>query len=159
MKYDDISELPPRYQEQVRRKLAGTAPKVCITDETPVQEPKAAAPKRPKYQNRQVTVDGIRFASKREARRFLVLREMERRGEITDLRLQQNFTLIEGFTRPNGERVKPEVYKADFAYWRWDAAGEHIYYIVEDAKGYRTEKYRIKRKQVLDKYGVEIREV
>lgn len=156
MKYDDISELPPRYQEQVRRKLAGNRPKVLIADETPVPPDRK---KESKYKNVEKTIDGIRFASIREAKRFLVLREMERAGEISDLRLQQNFTLIEGFTRSNGERVKPEVYKADFTYRRRDAQGKYSIYIVEDAKGVRTEKYKIKRKQVLDKFGIEIREV
>lgn len=124
-------------------------------------DPPASGPpeKRNKHGNVKTEVDGIRFDSRREARRFLELREMERCGEIRGLRLQQNFTLIEGFTLPTGERVKPEVYRADFAYYRKDEAGAFSIYIVEDAKGYRTDKYRIKRKQVLDKFGIEIREV
>lgn len=45
------------------------------------------------------------------------------------------------------------VYKADFVYLR---NGKRI---VEDAKGKRTEKYLMKRKLMLEKYGIEISEV
>lgn len=107
-----------------------------------------------KYHASETMVDGIRFDSKREARRFMELRLLLKAGKIKDLRLQPNLTLIEGFTTVDGERIKPEVYRADFSYI--DQWGNRIY---EDAKGHRTEVYRLKMKQVLDKYGVRIREV
>ena len=44
-------------------------------------------------------------------------------------------------------------YIADFCYIR---NGETV---VEDAKGYRTEVYRIKKKLMLERYGIQIREV
>ena len=68
-------------------------------------------------------------------------------------RQQPEFTLIEGFVTPEGEKVRAERYRADFSYTR---GGERI---VEDVKGHRTKEYLIKRKQMLDKYGISVREV
>ena len=177
MQYDDISMLPPRYQEQVRRKLAGKtnqesaisrwqrmAPQKeqpeTVAGETD-QEPGEKSGRKTKYGNRETEVTGIKFDSKKEARRFLELREMEQCGAISDLRLQVNFTLIEGFTKPSGERVKPEIYKADFAYKKKDQNGAYTIYIVEDVKSRatKTEKYRIKKKQMWEKFHIEVQEV
>ena len=177
MQYDDISMLPPRYQEQARRKLAERTnqesaisrwqrmapqkeqPETVAGETDP--EPGEKSGRKTKYGNRETEVAGIRFDSKKEARRFLELREMERRGEISDLRLQVNFTLIEGHTKPNGERVRPEIYRADFAYKKKDQNGAYTIYIVEDVKsaGTRTEKYKIKKKQMWEKFHLEITEV
>ena len=57
--------------------------------------------------------------------------------------------------------MKPETYKADFTYYRRDENGDFSIYIVEDvkSKGTRTEKYKIKRKQLYDKFHLEITEV
>lgn len=107
-----------------------------------------------KYHNQPTVVNGIRFDSKREARRYEELMLMLRAGEISDLRLQQNVTIIEGYKTPDGETVRPEVYKADFAYT--DRYGNKI---LEDVKGRRTPVYLLKRKQVQDKLGIRIREV
>ena len=166
MQYDDISQLPPRYQEQVRRKLGiesrciGDRPLSAVTATvTAIAAGQEKA--KTKYRNRKTKVDGITFDSIKEARRFVVLREMEKCGEIYDLRLQVRFTLVEGFTKPNGERVYPEVYKADFTYYRKDENGQFTIYIVEDVKtrGTRTEKYKIKKKQMFELRHIEIQEV
>lgn len=153
MNIEDLSRLPERYQKQVLRKIA--------------EQGKAKAPPAPqdskesKYHNIKTLQNGIRFDSKKEARRFLQLRAMEQAGEISGLKLQVNFTLQEGFTKPDGERVKPIVYKADFTYKKRDENGRYTLYIVEDVKtkGTRTEKYKIKRKLFREKYGMDITEV
>lgn len=96
-------------------------------------------------------VDGIRFASRAEARRYGVLRLLEAAGEIADLELQPSFELV-----VNG--VKVATYRADFRY-RDVATGETV---VEDVKGGRatvTPVYRLKRRLVLALYGIEIKEV
>lgn len=152
----DINSLPLSAQIQVRAKL----------DEQKREQKQQQAKKQPeeadaaepsKYRNVKVirVVDGetVKFPSKREARRFDELYLQYKGGAIQDLRLQQDFTLVEGYTRPNGKRVRPMVYKADFVYLR---NGKRI---VEDAKGKRTEKYLMKRKLMLEKYGIEISEV
>lgn len=97
----DISQLGKDAQAQVMAKMA-------------VQEVK----KRSKYGNRKVVRDGIKFDSEREAARFSELKVLRAMGKIRDLRLQANFTLVEGYTTIEGERIKPMVYRADFTYER-----------------------------------------
>ena len=106
-----------------------------------------------KYHATPTVVNGIRFDSKHEAERYRELLLLLRAGAITDLRLQHNITLIEGWKKPNGEIVRPEVYKADFSYLK---DGRRVY---EDAKGVRTQVFALKKKQVLDKHGITIVEV
>ena len=166
MQYDDISMLPPKYQEQVRRKLAERErrlPADTIYNSVPREKSGQDKPHketRKKYGNREQTIDGVRFDSQKEARRFLELREQLRRGEISDLKLQVNFTLQEGYTTPEGTRVRPIVYKADFAYRR-PGAGDARLYIVEDvkSKATKTRVYLLKKKLMREKYGIEIQEI
>lgn len=97
----------------------------------------------------------IRFDSRKEARRYDALVLLLRRGEISDLRIQPEFTLIEAYTMPDGERVRAMRYRADFSYRR---GGELI---VEDVKSAatRTRVYMNKRKMMQEKYGITVREV
>lgn len=97
----------------------------------------------------------LKFDSKKEARRYDALVMLLRRGEISDLRVQPEFTLIEAYTTPDGERVRAMRYRADFSYRR---SGELI---VEDVKSAvtRTRVYLNKRKMMQEKYGITIREV
>jgi len=46
-----------------------------------------------KYHNQPVTIDGIRFASKREGKRYSELKLLEQAGSITDLKLQPRFPI------------------------------------------------------------------
>lgn len=85
-------------------------------------------------------------------------------GEIRGLKLQKDFTLQEAYTTPEGERVRAIRYRADFCYDELypDAsqpAGWRT--VVEDVKSRatRTREYIIKRKLMLEKYNIEIREV
>lgn len=129
----DVSRLGPAAQAQIAQKLL----------------------KQRKYHNVPVTVDGIRFDSRKEALRFAALRVLLRAGAISDLRLQPEYTLQEAYTTPEGVRVRAIRYRADFSYWR---DGEQI---VEDVKsaGTKTRVYEIKRKLLLDKHGITITEV
>lgn len=103
-----------------------------------------------KYHARKITVYGITFDSRKEAARYGQLRLMEKAGIITDLRRQVKYELI-----PKQEGERPCSYIADFVYDE-TASGEHI---VEDVKGCRTKEYIIKRKLMLYRYGIHIREV
>ena len=125
--------------------------------------------RRRKYGNPKVTVDGIQFDSKREAARYQELRILERAGVISFLQRQAKFQLIpnqyapsdETYTkgprkgqRKPGKLLEHECsYIADFCYIRNGETG------VEDAKGYRTEVYKIKKKLMLERYRIQIREV
>lgn len=142
----DISQLGKDAQAQVMSKMA-------------VQEVK----RRSKYGNRKVIRDGIKFDSEREAARFAELKVLRAMGKIRDLRLQANFTLVEGYKTIEGEGIKPIVYRADFVYERAtepDCNGT-VYWLreVEDAKGAKTKDYLLKKKLMQDKYGITIREV
>ena len=142
----DISQLGKDAQAQVMAKMA-------------VQEVK----KRSKYGNRKVVRDGIKFDSEREAARFAELKVLRAMGKIRDLRLQANFTLVEGYKTIEGKCIKPMVYRADFVYERAtepDCNGTvHWLREVEDAKGAKTKDYLLKKKLMQDKYGITIREV
>lgn len=107
-----------------------------------------------KYNSKKTVVDGQKFDSKKEARRYQELLLLEKAGEIKNLSRQVKFVLIPSQRDENGKVVERECsYKADFTY------EEGIKTVVEDVKGYRTKEYIIKRKLLLYKYGIRIREV
>lgn len=142
----DLARLGPKAQKQVLDKLLGEQ-----------------KPKKSKYGNRKVVRDGIKFDSEREAARFGELKVLRAMGRIRDLRLQANFTLMEGYTTIEGERIKPMVYRADFTYERATEPDQNgtVYWLreVEDVKGMRTKEYQLKKKLMREKYGITIREV
>lgn len=86
--YESLADLPPGMRQQVAGKVAA---KAAVT---------VAGRRESKYHNEPVTVKGIRFDSKKEARRYLQLTDAVREGLISDLRLQQDFTLQEAYTTP-----------------------------------------------------------
>lgn len=110
---------------------------------------------RPKYGNKKVDYDGHKFASKKEMMRYKTLKAMQELGIISDLRLQQKFVLIPA-QRIDGKLVERECsYKADFVYVDNDTGKT----VVEDTKGFRTDAYIIKRKLMLCRYGIQIKEL
>ena len=98
-----------------------------------------------KYRNVPVTVDGIKFQSKKEAARYQELRAMEQAGEIKGLRCQVSYPLMVA-----GHRICK--YVCDFAYW------DGKQHVCEDVKGVKTPVYRIKAALMLACYGIAIRE-
>lgn len=107
-----------------------------------------------KYNSKKTIVDGRKFDSKKEARRYQELLLLEKAGEIKNLSRQVKFVLIPSQRDETGKVVERECsYKADFTY------EEGIKTVVEDVKGYRTKEYIIKRKLMLYQYGIRIREV
>ena len=147
MELADIARFSPAAQRQILEQMGQNAGK---------------ADKPGKYHSRKCAVTlpesgkQITFDSEREARRFGELRMLLRCGQIQDLRLQVNFTLQEGYTTADGERVRPIVYRADFTYQERTRDGWRP--VVEDVKGVRTKEYNMKRKMMLEKFGVKIRE-
>lgn len=98
--------------------------------------------KRHKYNAKATLVDGIRFDSKAEARRFEELKRLRQAGEVLWFIRQPSFDL------PGGVR-----YRADFlVVWPEGVT-------VEDVKGVKTDAYKIKKRQVEALYGVQIEEV
>lgn len=85
-----------------------------------------------KYHNKRCELDGIKFHSVKEMKRYQDLKLMEKAGEICALKLQVKFPLW-----VEGELIT--TYIADFTYY------EKGIYIVEDTKGVRTRDYKIKK--------------
>ena len=122
-----------------------------------------------KYNNKKITIDGIRFDSKKEARRYQELKMLEKAGIITNLQRQVKYVLIPAQYEPSdevfvkgkekdkskkGRLIEREcAYYADFVY---NCNGEII---VEDTKGIKTTEYVIKRKLMLYVHGIRIREL
>ena len=101
-----------------------------------------------KYGNiKTYTSDGIKHDSIKEANRWCELKLLQRAGKITELERQVPFELI---PKHDGERAC--TYVADFVYM------EDGKKIVEDVKGKRTEVYKIKKKLMLWRYGIKIKE-
>lgn len=96
-----------------------------------------------KYRSKKTVADGITFASKKEANRYLILKALLKNGEISNLRLQVPFDLsVNGF--------KVCSYVADFVY------AENGIEKVEDVKGMITPVYRLKKKLMKAIHGIEI---
>ncbi len=108
---------------------------------------------RRKYSNQPTVVDGLQFASKREASRYSVLRMLERAKRISDLRTQVPYELAPA-VKLNGRRKPALRYVADFVYR--DEAGQLV---VEDVKAVRTTAYRIKQHLMATVHGIEITEI
>lgn len=100
-----------------------------------------------KYHARKTEVDGIKFDSRAEAKRYGELYLLQVGGHITNLKLQPSFVLIDAFVDNTGEKENKVTYKADFMY---DMNGQTI---VEDVKGVITREYRVKRKLFKLKFG------
>lgn len=111
--------------------------------------------KKRKYRSKKTEIDGIIFDSKREAKRYTELRMLEEAGEIKDIQRQVSYTLIPSQKDENGKVIERACkYVADFVYETKDGQT-----VVEDTKGIRTTAYIIKRKLMLERYGVRITEV
>lgn len=117
-----------------------------------------------KYKNKKVVIDGLVFDSKREAKRYGELLLLEKVGAITNLQRQVKYVLIPAQREPDtvgarggihkGKLIEKEcAYFADFVYQQ---DGETV---VEDTKGMRTTDYVIKRKLMLYRHGIRIREI
>lgn len=100
-----------------------------------------------KYRNKKITIDGIKFDSKKEAVRYKELKILEQVGEIIDLQLQPKFLLIDKFEY-KGKKYRAMHYIADFKYYDTKLGAD----IVEDVKGYETGVYKLKKKLLLNLY-------
>ena len=91
------------------------------------------------------TPDGV-FDSQKEYRRWRELKLCEIAGKITNLERQVAFELI---PKQDGERAV--YYVADFVYME---KGEKV---VEDVKGYVTEVFKLKKKLMKWRHGIDIK--
>lgn len=99
-----------------------------------------------KYGNKKVELDGLKFDSKKEMRRYAELKLLEEAGEISDLRMQVAYELQPGFYDNEGHKQQAIKYVADFVYLNKDCQE-----IIEDVKSPATRKnavYRLKKKMM-----------
>ena len=105
-------------------------------------------PKRSKYGNKKVVVDGIEFDSIAEGKHYSELKLLERAGEIVDVELQRPFALtISGFLICT--------YRCDFSYISKKDGRFHVV----DCKGVRTKDFIIKKKLMKAILGIDVEEV
>lgn len=105
-----------------------------------------------KYRNKKTQYNCITFDSKLECERYKTLKALEEVGAISDLRRQVKFELVPQCKVDGKVKYRAKYYIADFVYIQ---NGEQI---VEDAKGYRTDIYRLKAHLMLYRYGIVIKE-
>lgn len=168
MRFDSLMDLPPALRARVEAEIRKQDAKKVLkskkspdrgkigtqdTGGTPVMGDVGEKPKS-KYGNRKTEVNGVKFDSKREAERYTVLLMRLQAGEICRLKLQPEFTIMEAYVKPDGEKIRAQRYRADFSYAL--PSGEVV---VEDVKteGTQTRVFINKRKLVEEKYGIEIR--
>ena len=110
-----------------------------------------------KYNSKKIIVDGIKFDSRKEASRYVYLKQQEKAGLISDLELQKKFVLIPKQTDGKKTVERECAYYADFVYVK---DGETV---VEDVKGYRNGQayalFTIKRKLMLYVHSIRVKEV
>ena len=119
---------------------------------------------RSKFGNKHTAVDGIVFDSIREARYYIFLRDLQRKGEISNLRMQVPYELIPAVYREETVQLKTKTktvtrcvqkavhYIADFVYTDNETGAE----MVVDTKGFRTKEYVLKKKMMLAFKGIAI---
>ena len=105
-------------------------------------DPAAPNADRPnKYRNTKTKRDGWNFDSKAEARHYDALKLLQRAGEVRWFHCQVPIRLP-GHT----------TYRVDFLVMWADGTVTH-----EDVKGVETPEFKMKARQVLDLYGIEIK--
>ena len=121
----------------------------------------------PKYHNKPVVYDGIKFDSTKEGNYYLYLKQLQENGEISNLRMQVPYEIIPAVY---GTRIKQLVrktkevkyciqqatrYFADFVYIETKTGKEHVV----DVKGKTaplTEGFRLKWKLMQYVHGITV---
>lgn len=105
-----------------------------------------------KYRNKPVVVDGVKYDSMREYKRWSALCGYEQAGLITELERQVTYVLAPAVKLHGEPRKKPALrYVADFRYL--DENGQTV---VEDAKGHETKEFRVKRHLMKSVHGIDV---
>jgi len=123
---------------------------------------------RSKYNAKPMVVDGIRFDSTKEARRYSELRLLEKAGQIRDLETQPKFPIdvvqlwqdgrwTWATGKPAPDLIQCGVFTADFRYF--DVGLNRV--VIEDVKSRptKTTAYRLRKRIVEAIHGVTITEV
>lgn len=110
-----------------------------------------------KYKAKKVELDGHKFDSKKEAKRYTELKAMEERGEISVLRCQVPFELLPTQQTKTGANYRAVKYIADFVYYN---DGKMV---VEDVKGMKKgqayQLFVLKKKMLKWFFDIEVVEI
>ena len=121
-----------------------------------------------KYNNTKVEYDGIKFDSKKEMQRYIVLKDAENSGAISNLELQVKYELIPAVKEEYIEHLKtkdkiktrtlqlPITYTCDFQYFKDGVL------IVEDVKAspkMLPKEFVLKEKMMFALKGIKIKKV
>lgn len=114
---------------------------------------------RTKFFHKKVEIDGIKFDSKAEGEWYLKLKELERTGEISDLKLQPVYEIIPKLTKIIPVRLKTKtkwvtkviernaVYTADFEYTD-NATGQRVTMEIKSKGSKLARDYPLRRKLI-----------
>lgn len=113
--------------------------------------------RRHKFNAKPCEIGGVRFASRREGRRFLELQLLEKAGIIRDLELQPRFPLTV-VREATGEVIDVGRFTGDFRYVDV-ATGKRIVEDVKSPATAATEAYRLRKRLVEAQHNIQITEV
>lgn len=108
-----------------------------------------------KYHNKKCIYKNIKFDSLKERNHYIILEQLEKTGQIKELKLQVKYELQPSF-KLNGKTIRAINYIADFTYLKDNKL------VVVDVKSEITKKdkvYNLKKKLFQYKYGMDIVEV
>jgi hypothetical protein len=108
-----------------------------------------------KYANEPTEIDGVKFDSRAEAKRWCDLQILQRTGHIRDLQRQVRYVLVPRQIRPSGGVEREKAYVADFVY----TDGRTGRTVVEDVKGAEPAIWGWKRALMLHVHGIEVQVV
>jgi len=125
-----------RYQQEEIEEIYQQLSKKCILylilhDEIERKLGKRRSNMPKKYRNVEMVIDGITFASKKEANRYQELKLLEADGVISNLKTHPKFVIV-----PKTDKRRAVTYSADFEYFQ----GKKV--VVEDVKSPITAKNR-----------------
>lgn len=125
---------------RIREQIGATAIVLASTAPMPLAQPilGMVAGKRSKYGNKPCELDGEKFDSEKEMRRWQVLTAEENAGVISGLLRQVSFEIAASVVI-DGRKCPARHYVADFVYQRDGVT------VIEDVKGFLTQMYRLKR--------------
>lgn len=121
-----------------------------------------------KYNNTKVEYDGIKFDSKKEMQRYIVLKEAESTGIISNLELQVKYELIPAVKEEYVEHLKtkdkiktrtlqlPITYTCDFRYLK---NGEVIVEDVKASPKMLPKEFVLKEKMMFALKGIRIKKI
>ena len=124
--------------------------------------------KKSKYHNKKVEYDGISFDSKKEMKRYIILKKAQEEGIISDLMLQVKYELIPAVREKYIKHLKtknkecertlqlPITYTCDFAYYK---DGEYIVSDVKASPKMLPKDFILKEKMMFALKGIKIRRV